>query len=145
MNQLLSTLTGVTVNDPKTVIQQGWTGSSSYNTGCIISTNAVYSVSSGTVLGIEQDPKNNTWSVTVEINSQVWIRYCLLSACSTLIGKNLSENSLIGYANNGIMRFEYCTSEKSKFPVRVLNRQLYKHDPTPVIFGNGVLRELRNV
>ena len=139
---VLSVLVGKEVKDPSTVIEQGWVDGNTCNTGCLIKTKGVYSICDGKVIGIEKDPKNNTWSITVEYDSQHWIRYCCLSATGLLTGQAVSEKSSIGVANNGLMRLEYCTSEKSQFPVRVLNQQLYKQDPTPILFGEGISSEV---
>ena len=141
MNVTLSTLTGTNVENPRSVIDQGFVGNSQSTAGCFIKTQAVYSICNGVVLAVEQDPKDSTWGVTVEADSKHWVRYCCLSAAKVLVGGKISVYDSIGYANKGIMRLEYCTSEKSQFPVRVLNKQLYKCDPTPIIFGVGNLGE----
>ena len=52
---------------------------------------------------------------------------------------NASCQILRDYGYKGKMRLEYCTSDQSQFPVRILSRQLYKHDPTPIIFGQILL------
>lgn len=136
MNKILSTLTGNPVNDPKSVIDQGFVGISSATAGCLIRTKLVHSISTGTVIACGIDPLNNSWTITVEINSQTWIRYCrLFEEDLPGVGQKLNESDYIGVAFKGLMRLEYCTAEKSQFPVRELNRQLYKHDPTPIIFG----------
>lgn len=135
MNKTLSTLTGTTVDNPRSVIDQGFVGNSQYTAGCFIKTHKVYSISSGIVLSVSQDPKDSTWGVTIEVTSKQWIRYCCLGATSVLVGRKISTYDVIGYANRGVMRLEYCTSDKTQFPVRVLDKQLYKTDPTPIIFG----------
>ena len=138
-NDILSRLVGYNVTDSSKVIEQGWMGSNQYNTGCLIKITAVHSIYDGTVISVEKDPKNNTWSVTVEISSQKWVRYCLLSGVSAIVGTKIKATSLIGYGCNGHMRFEYCTTKKSDFPVRVLKQQLYKQDPTPILFDMEVV------
>ena len=142
MNIVLSTLVGERIDNPKSVIEQGWSVSIEANTGCLIRTTLVHSICNGKVLAVELDPKNNTWTVTVEFTSNKWVRYCRLGEVEVSIGQQLKPKDLIGVAYKGLMRLEYCNSEKSQFPVRVLNRQLYKHDPTPIIFGAGNLEAL---
>lgn len=141
MNDTLSLLTGNHVDNPREVIEQGWVGSVPYNTGCLIKTEEVHSICKGKVLAVDRDPKNNTWSITVEVNSQKWIRYCRMASFKVSVGQTLTFNDFLGFSNKGLMRLEYCTSETSQFPVRVLKRQLFKHDPTPIIFGIASLME----
>ena len=141
MNDTLSLLAGKHVDNPRDVIEQGWVGSSPYNTGCLIRTEEVHSICKGTVLSIDKDPKNNTWSITVEVNSQKWVRYCRMASFKVSIGQKLTFNDLLGFSNKGLMRLEYCTPEASQFPVRILKKQLFKHDPTPIIFGIVTLME----
>ena len=138
-NEILSLLVGYNVIDSSKVIEQGWMGSNQYNTGCLIKSTRVHSISDGTIIAVDKDPKTDTWSVTVEVSSQKWIRYCLLSATGTVPGMKVTADTVIGYGYKGKMRLEYCTSEKSEFPVRVLNHQLYKHDPTPILFSMEVI------
>jgi hypothetical protein len=139
MNKVLSTLTGTKVDNPKSVIDQGFVGNSSATAGCLIKTNLVYSICNGTILAIGIDPFNNTLTITVEVSSQKWIRYCRLVADELPdVGKQIQVGDFLGVAYRGLMRLEYCTAEKSQFPVRELNYQLYKHDPTPIIFGGTV-------
>lgn len=133
MNKVLSILSGKEVDE--SVIDQGFVGNSQQTAGCFIKTQFVNSISEGVVLATEKDPKTNTWTVTVEIDTEHWIRYCNLSATTSISGRNISQGSFIGYPYKGLMRLEYCNSDKSQFPVRINNRQLYKQDPTPVIFS----------
>lgn len=136
MNLVLSILTGSEVD--ASVIDQGFSGSSQYTAGCFIKTQSVYSISIGTVISIEQDPKNSRWTVTVKLDDWQWIRYCNLSAVKV---KELDEVTLqthIGYSYKGVMRLEYCTGEESDFPVRISSEQKYKHDPSPIIFAPEV-------
>lgn len=138
MNATLTTLTGTQVNNPRSIIEQGYNGSSIRTAGCLLKTQFVNSICTGLVLAVGKEPYDNTWSVTVEVNSQKWIRYCNLFICDVNVGQKVQPNDSIGASFKGLMRLEYCTAEKSQFPVRALNRELYKHDPTPVIFG-GVI------
>lgn len=139
MNKVLSTLTGTKVDNPKSVIDQGFVGNSSATAGCLIKTNLVYSICNGIVIATGIDPSNSTLTITVEVNSQKWIRYCRLASDEIpTIGQIVKTGDLLGVAHKGLMRLEYCTAEKSQFPVRELNTQLYKHDPTPIIFGGTV-------
>lgn len=132
---ILSTLTGLNVTNPRSVIDQGFVGNNTETANCKIKTTEVHSICEGLVLAVERNPIDNTWSVTVEVNSQLWVRYCSLRTTGIAVGSTLHKNDLVGYANKFIMRFEYCTTAKSKFPVRVATRQLYKQDPTPILFG----------
>ncbi len=141
MNQVLSILTGLKVEDTRSVIEQGFLDKNQSTAGCYIKTQSVHSISRGVVLAIEKDPKNLTWTVTVEVNSHKWVRYCCLSAVKVLTGIKINVNDSIGYADRGLMRLEYCTNKKTKFPVRITSRQLYKCDPTPIIFGQEILTE----
>ena len=139
MNKVLSTLTGTKVDNPKSVIDQGFVGNSSATAGCLIKTNLVYSICTGTILAVGIDPSNNTLTITVEVSSQKWIRYCRLVVDELPdVGKQIQVGDFLGITHKGLMRLEYCTAEKSQFPVRELNYQLYKHDPTPIIFGGTV-------
>ena len=137
MNEILSILVGTEVDE--SVIEQGFIGSSQQSAGCFIRTSSVFAICNGIIIGIDRDPSNDTWSVTVEVDPQHWIRYCNLSATISLVGKQSSVYDRIGYATNGLMRLEYCTVEKSKFPVRILSKQLYKQDPAHILFNNNIL------
>ena len=142
INDVLSNLTGLTIKDSSNIIIQGWHGSPPFNTGCLIHTDNVYSICSGLVIGIGEDDKNNLYSVTVEYNSQIWVRYCLLSSYNVKVGDNIVTTDKIGKPYKNTLRFEYCTSERSDFPIRISNQQLYKHDPSPVVFGQAILSEV---
>lgn len=139
---VLSCLIGRELSDKENVIDQGYRGSSQATAGCFIKAQSVHSICSGTVLAIERDPNNATWCVTVWVTSQQWVRYCCLSAVKVIVGANINKNDSIGYAYKNLMKFEYCTSQKSPFPVRVTTQQLYKHDPTPILFGQIKLSEV---
>lgn len=139
---VLSTLIGRTLSDNENVIEQGYGGSSQTTAGCFIKTQTVNSICNGTVVSVERDAITNTWCVTVWVNSQQWVRYCYLSSVKVITGTTISMNDSIGYAYKNLMKFEYCTSAKSKFPVRVSNQQLYKHDPTPILSGQLKLSEV---
>lgn len=135
MTHVLTTLTGVKVTDPKTIIDQGFNPK---NQGCMIKAIEVHSICSGVVIDVGTDPIANTWCITVEVNSARWVRYCCLASYKVTVGQTVTEGTFLGYAYKGIMKLEYCTAEKSDYPVRLLSRQLYKHDPTPVIFGQNI-------
>lgn len=134
MTDKFSILLGKEVFVPGDVIQQSYSASSSKNAGCWIRTQDVNSVCSGTVIAVDRD-EDYTWAVTVEIDSRQWVRYCALSSAKVLISSSVEVGTPIGYGYKNLMRFEYCTATKSKYPVRLLRRQLYKNDPTPVLFG----------
>lgn len=138
MNEVLSMLTGTKVEDSSSIIDQGF---NSYNGGCTIKTFEVHSICNGTVLAVARDPHYNRWCITVEVNSQKWVRYCNLSAFKVTVGQSINENDLLGYGYKNMMRFEYCTPTESQFPVRTLDLQLYKQDPTPILFGMENLAE----
>lgn len=140
VNTTLSNMTGQTVTDTSKFIIQGWC--TPYTTGCLINIDNVYSICSGTVIDIGKDDKNDLYSVTVEYNYQTWVRYCLLKSYNVKLGEKIVTTNKIGNAYKNKLRFEYCTVEQSNFPIRVSTRQLYKHDPTPVIFGNAVSSEV---
>jgi len=133
MNEVLSTLAGREVDE--SIIEQGFIGSSQQNAGCFIKVPTVHSISEGIVIADEKDPSDSTRIVTVEVDSQHWIRYCRLCASSKFVGAKTKPGDLIGFSDKGLMKLEYCTAEKSQFPVRIIRNQLYKQDPTPIIFG----------
>ena len=137
MNEFLSILVGKEVDS--SVIEQGFVGNNPYTAGCHIKAQAVCSISTGVVIAVDRDPKDSTWCVTVEVDSKRWVRYCYLSGARVIVGAKISVYDPVGYPYKNKMRLEYCTAEKTQFPVRILNKQLYKTDPTPIIFGNGAL------
>lgn len=132
---VLSQLLGRHVDSSSGVIARGYMGNNTHTAGCLINTNKVFSICTGIVLAVDTDPFNDTITVTVENNSSRWIRYCMLSSANVKVGQTLKISDLIGVGTKSTIQLEYCTSETSKFPVRYLSKQLYKHDPTPVIFG----------
>lgn len=134
----LSLLLNTSITNPASVIKQGWSVSTQAMTGCLIKANKVYSISNGVVISIEQDPINDEWSVTVEVTSQKWVRYCLLKSSDLNVGQGIKSSDFVGITANGKVRLEYCTNVNSSFPVRIMSKQLYKHDPTPIIFCSEV-------
>lgn len=136
---VLSTLVGSEIKDPLKVIVQGWHGGQPFMTGCLIKTSVAYSVCEGVVIGIGQDDKNGLYSVTVEYDYLTWVRYCLLDSYEVSIGDTVTKGTKIGKAYKNNIRFEYCTATVSDFPIRNLNRQLYKQDPTPILFGQEIV------
>jgi hypothetical protein len=138
MNIILSALLNKSIDNPRDVIIQNWKGSPSYVTGCLIKGDSIYSICNGQVLAISQDDKS-LWGVTIQYNSQVWIRYCLLNDYNVSVGQYVYTHDLIGRSSNNMMRLEYCTPDISNFPVREIDIQMYKHDPTPIIFGPSLL------
>ena len=138
----LSILTGIENVEVKDVLSRGYSGSTSFNAGCWINTQDVNSICEGTVIDIGRDPKNSTWSVTIEVTSQRWVRYCSLSAVKVILGAPVYVGTSIGYSYKKLMRFEYCNPDKGPFPVRVSMKQLYKHDPTPILLGQLDLTEV---
>lgn len=137
MNKVLSILVGKEVDE--SVIEQGFIGSSQQSAGCFINAQAVFSICNGTVLSVDRDPRTDSWDVTVEVDSQHWIRYCNLSGTVVRAGTEISIYDSIGYGYKNLMRLEYCTAEKSAFPVRILSNQLYKQDPAPILFGDNII------
>lgn len=133
MNEVLSTLAGQEVDE--SVIEQGFIGSNQQNAGCFIKVSVVHSISDGVIIAVEKDPTDSTKTVTVEVDSQHWIRYCRLCASSKFVGAKIQPGDFIGYSDRGLMKLEYCTAEKSQFPVRIIYNQLYKQDPASIIFG----------
>ena len=132
---VISSLVGNPINDLSHVIKQGWQNSRPFMTGCLIYTDNVFSICSGTVLDVGVDDKNNLYSVSVEYEYATWVRYCLLQTCNVSVGDVLSKDDKIGSTYKGVLRFEYCTDEFSLFPYRTNDRQLYKHDPMPILTG----------
>lgn len=137
----LSVLTGTQIKDPKNIINQAFTGKDASSAGCWINTTEVHSICKGVVISVERD-LNNMWCVTVEVDSKHWVRYCCLSAVRAITGSKIEPKDFIGYSHRGLMRFEYCTAVRSKFPVRIAMRQLYKADPAPILFGQENLSEV---
>lgn len=134
MNPILSTLIGKTVEDPRTVIERGFQGVNTYTANCLIKTNNVYCICDGIVLAAEKSPRTNNWCITTEVGPSRWVRYCGLSSSGVIVGKEVHKRDFVGYGDNGYMQLEYCTREKSDYPVRILGMQLYKHDPSPILF-----------
>ena len=141
MNDILSTLVGKEVTNPRTVIEQGFRGKSTDTAGCLMKVYSAFSICSGTILSVDQSPRTDTWCVTINVGVNCWIRYCGLSSTGVLAGAKVKKGDFIGYGNNGHMQLEYCTAEKSNFPVRMSGIQLYKNDPTPIIFAKTNLLE----
>lgn len=142
MNEILSTLTGKKVEDPRIAIMRGFQGVSTYTANCEIKTNSVFSISSGNVLSIERSPRTNNWCITVEVGPSRWIRYAELSSTAVLVGKTIYKRDFIGYGDNGHILLEYCTSNKTNYPVRLLGIQLYKQDPTPILFTKKDIEDM---
>ncbi len=140
--EVLSTLTGKTVADVSHVIKQGWQNTRPFMTGCLIYTDDVFSICNGIVIDVGMDDKNKLYSVTVEYEDALYVRYCLLQICNVSVGDELVISDKIGSTYKNVLRFEYCTNEFSVFPYRCGNNQLYKHDPLPVLIGEVALPEI---
>lgn len=141
MNEVISLLLNKQVDNPGEVIDRGFNGSNSSTAGCLINASKVYSMSAGTILAVEKDIQKATWTITVEIDSQCWVRYCLLSEVKVEAGQIVDKAQLLGIGYKNLMQFEYCTTEESDCPVRILEMQLYKQDPTPILLGPDDLDE----
>lgn len=139
---VLSTLTGTSVNDISKVIKQGWQNTRPFMTGCLLYTKNAFSICGGIVLDVGVDDKNNLYSVSVEYDYQTWVRYCMLQTCNVSVGDKVKKDDKIGTTYKNVLRFEYCTDEFSVFPYRCGNRQLYKHDPMVVLSGSVSLPEI---
>ena len=136
ITDVLSTLTGTKVGDISRVIKQGWQGSKPFMTGCLINTNNAYSICDGLVVDVGIDDKNNLYSVSVEYEYALWVRFCQLKSCSVSFGDRITKGTKIGEVGRQPLRFEYCTDEVSDFTLRISDRLLYKHDPMPVLNGD---------
>ena len=139
---VLSTLTGTSVTKASNVIKQGWQGSKPFMTGCLITTDTAHSICEGLVIDIGTDDKNNLYSVSVEYEYALWVRYCLLKSCDVSVGDRITKGTKIGTAYKKSLRFEYCTDEESDFTLRISDRLLYKHDPMPVLNGEVELPDI---
>lgn len=139
---VLSILVGQSIQDVSHIIQQGWQNTRPFMTGCLINADDVYSICTGTVIDVGIDDKNNLFSVTVEYNYALWIRYCMLQTCNVSVGDKLATSDKIGSTYKNIVRLEYCTDEFSVFPCRCGDRQLYKHDPMVVFSGEVTLPDI---
>lgn len=140
--EVISILTGKSVADISHVIKQGWQNTRPFMTGCLIYTDDVFSICDGMVVDIGKDDKNNLYSVTVEYEDALYVRYCLLQTCNVSVGQEIGLSDKIGSTYKNVLRFEYCTNEFSVFPFRCGNNQLYKHDPLPVLIGEVTLPEI---
>lgn len=137
MNIVLSVLTHSDVQNARDVIVQGFLGNSTGTANCAIKTTEVYSICMGAVVAVGEDIKKRTYTVTVELDSQHWIRYSNLKQCCIEVGDNIDIETHIGTASGNLVRLEYCTAKESQFPVREGGRELYKQDPTPIIFNSS--------
>ena len=141
---IISTLIGSPVRELSHVIKQGWQNTRPFMTGCLIYTDNVFSICDGIVIGVGHDDKNDLYSVSVEYEYATWVRYCLLQTCNVEVGDRVTKSDKIGSTYKGVLRFEYCTDEFSVFTYRTIDRQLYKHDPMPVLTGEIQLSEITN-
>lgn len=132
---IISTLVGATIKDLSHVIKQGWQGTRPFMTGCLIITDNVFSICTGTVAAVGQDEASELYTVTVEYDYVTWVRYCNLQSCDVDFGDRVVRGTKIGNTYKGELRIEYCTDEFSQFVARTTDRQLYKHDPMPVLAG----------
>ena len=139
---VLSTISGKLVDDAASMIKQGWQGTRPFMTGCLLYTDEVFSISTGTVIDVGQDDKNDMYSVTIEYDYGVCFRYCLLQYYEVAVGDTVIIGTKIGHTNKGVLRFEYCTDTFSVFSYRHGELQLYKHDPMPVLTGEIELPNL---
>lgn len=142
MMPILSALVGKDIENPRTVIKQGFRGKNTETAGCLMRVYTAYSICDGTVIAVGRSTYNGAWCVTVSIGVDCWIRYCMLSSTGVLKSQKIKKGDFIGYGTDGYIQFEYCTAEKSNYPVRLSGTQLYKHDPTPIIFSKTDISEM---
>ena len=135
MNTVLSALTKTNVTNPSEIIIQGYLGNSTGTANCAIKATDIYSISSGLIIALGEDPKKHTFTLTVQADAQHWIRYSNLKQCKRKVGEYIDVESYIGVASGNLVRLEYCTTQESQFPVRELGVTLYKQDPTYLIFA----------
>lgn len=134
-----SKLTRKTITEPADIILQGFTsGDSGAMTGLLVSIDTVYSITEGTVISVDRD-FDGLWVVTVMYAPDKLIRYCLLDSTSLALGTRVIPTDKIGTAHRGKLRLEYCTTEKSQFPVRISDTTYYKQDPMIIMDGSAQL------
>lgn len=139
---IISLLVGKDISDASAYIIQGWQSGDVNMTGTLISANNVYSICSGTVINVGKDNKNNLYSVSVEYEYAIWIRYCMLKSVNVKVGDEVDRGDKIGNAYNNALRVEYCTDEESDFPFRCGEWELYKQDPMIILSGELELPDL---
>lgn len=135
---MLSVLLNTKIIDDDMYIEKHWCETPPYNTGMNIKGNNVYSICPGTVLYVGKD-LNNIYTVNVSVNMNQIIRYCNLKSVDVTSGDVIDMNDPIGVAHKYV-HFEYCTSEKSNWPVRINNIQYYKHNPEGLLDGSTKLK-----
>lgn len=133
MNQLLSILTGRTVNNYKDVVKEAWNDSEPpYVSGFVLEADEIYNVCPGKVVDVNSD--DDGYSVSVLINSNQVVRYTHLKEVFVEENDSLFIKDMIGLTGKHSM-FEYCTTTKgsSIWPVRIHDLTFYKHNPEEII------------
>lgn len=131
MNEILSVLLGVKSNTVSKYIQKVWNDSKiPYTSGIILSAKECYSICPGKVVSVKKD--EYTWAVSVLVNDNQVVRYVGLSQVYANENDYVYISDMIGIAKNNF-RFEYCTREEGRWPVRISGVTFYKHNPEEIV------------
>lgn len=125
------------ISDEKSIWYRRYGG---LHSGIDILCDKAYSICKGVVAYVGQDMDNNTYSVTIQYNSEESIRYCNLKSSEVGRGDIIERDQLIGYTDNHL-HFEYVTrtQRESIWPVRISKFQYYKQDPEDYASGKAIL------
>lgn len=130
---MISRLVGHEVKDSNNLIRSNWRSSTPpYHTGLDVFTDKVYNVCKGVVIFV--GVVEGRWSVIVQVNADICIRYSNLSKVLVEEGQPIYYDVEIGHADKYV-HFEYCTRQQnnSKWPVRAGTQTYYKQDTTPCL------------
>lgn len=120
------------ITKEKSKVLRGWEDKEPYHTSVSVCTHDVYSICDGVV--VEILTANNGYIVTIQYTVEKSFRYCRLNNIHIYLGQLVTEGSLIGECADYV-DFEYITTQKSLWPVRVNSETYYKQDPTNYLTG----------
>ena len=102
-----------------------------YHSGVDLSGDVAYSVCNGRVVYVGESD-DGRFGVIVQYSGDVFFQYKNITDTLLTAGDDIVKGSLIGGCDKYV-HFEYITSGENEWPVRVVDRTYYKHDPMPLI------------
>lgn len=111
---------------------------SSYNSGCDIQADTVYSLCSGVVLQV--GTFDNMLTVTIQYDANTCVRYAHLKNTKLRPGQLIRYKEIVGSADK-FVRVEVAQlySDLTMWPVRIGNITYYKVDPESYVDGSILL------
>lgn len=102
-----------------------------YHSGVDLSGTQAYSICSGRVVAVSTSDEGDL-GVIIQYSGDVFFQYKNILHTPLHAGDDIVTGTFIGTCDKYV-HFEYITSGENEWPVRIVDRTYYKHDPMPLI------------